>query len=425
MEKNKPLGTLAEKASAFGLEGPTAAPVLPEAGRLAKALADPLQAQPQSPYFNHPLSLYPGPKGTYKRLAQARSGSALTLVTGLGVWLAGAAYLVPSDCEGLDQPQGLVALEGWQGPLVLDLLVPQGAEAFGEFLAAQGPTDLLARISKTPEEFLGSLLPHKNRFAQLWATGLEGEPAALDRGLLTLASMGAYMGAQGMPVLARGTLGLVDFSAGILDPLGLLGARISAFGALDRRSIRVKEVLTEIKHWQAYSQKQIEYSVNHNLGPYLKEELGQKACELRKVLGLAIGEVVAEGVEIHFTGGRVEYSYLGEDKKTGQLTQTLWLESSWAKHPLALPKMLEALGLEWGTLLLGFGGPVEPKKLLAGLAAKGWIVSSELEERLLASKGPLHLQVEPDWLELSGLRLTLLLGEPQSQQSLKEVLSLL
>ncbi len=425
MEKNKPLGVLPENASAFGLEGPGAAPVLPEAGRLAKALVDPLQAQPQSPYFVNPPALFTGPQGTQKRLAQAKVGAALTLVTGLGVWLEGEAYLVPSDSAGLDQPQTLVSLAGWQGPLVLDLLVPEGAMAFKEFLQAQGPSELLARISETAEEFLGSLLPHKNRFAQLWATGLEGEPLALDQGILTLPSLGGFMTTKGLPVLARGVLGLVDFSAGILDPLGLLGAKISAFGALDRRTLRVKEVLTEIKHWQAYSQKQIEYSVNHNLGPYLKEELGQKACELRKALGLAIGEVEAQGVEIHFTGGRVEYSYLGEDKKTGQLTQTLWLESSWARHPLALPKMLEALGLEWGTLLLGFGGPVEPKRLLAGLAAKGWSVSSELEEQLLAAKGPLRLQVEPDWLELSGLRLTLLLGEPKSQQSLKELLSLL
>ncbi|MDT8448107.1 MAG: hypothetical protein RRB13_14540 [bacterium] len=398
-------------------------PALEEAQSLVAALL----AQPAAPFGSEGVCYLAEDQAARGRiLREARANpQALTWATGIGLCLGGEAYLVPGDAYDLDDPGSLVPLKNWPGPLLLDLWVPQDAPLFMDFLAAQGPSVWMARLVERSEDYQKDGLPGRSRWMMALLQALDGEAEALAEGQLTLGSLRAWLESKGLTTEGRGDHLLADFSGGILDPLGLLGAPLVAFGAEADRILRVKEVLTEIKNWQAYTQSQIEWSVNHNLGPYLAPELGRKATGLRKALGLSLGDLKAEGCEILFTGGRYAFRYEAADKKQGRLFESLWLERTWANQPDSLTAMIDALDLDYGALLLGLGGAMSPRALIPGLQAKGWELLRETEDRIEARRGGLELSADPERIRLSGAPLTQLLGGSEGNQGLRELLALL
>lgn len=412
---------------ALSLSGGPGLAELPEAGGECLALYRALVTSPGSPLRAERCLALEGEGAARGRILREsrQAPEALALVVGAAVWLEGAAFLVPGDVYDLEDPAALVPLQNWPGPLLADLWVIEGKEDFAQWLQSEGPQPSLVRLVERREDFLDGKLPGRSRWAEALIQALDGSPEALEADCLTFSGLRRFFAAQGLEVYGRGELQLADHSGGILDPLGLMGAPLVAFGAEAERSLRVKEVLTEIKHWQAYTQTQIEWSVNHNLGPYLADELGRKAARLRKALGFALGELEAEGSQMNFPQGIYKFEYRAQDKKQGQLVETLWLEKDWAAKPEGLAQMIEALDLDYGALLLGLGGDLSPKALIPGLNAKGWDLLRETEDEVQAFKGGLELRADAERIRLFGAPLSRLLGSPEGSAGLKELLALL
>jgi len=366
-----------------------------------------------------------GPSSTRGRILKEKRTAQLTLVSGLAQWSHDQGFLVPDDAFDLNDPTQLVSLEDWPGVLALDLWVEGDLEGFTQWLQAKGPSKVIACLHGSPEEYLKSSVPGKNLFTQLWGLAYSGEPEALDGQHLTLSSLASYLKTSGLPIFSQGEEVLADFTPGMFHSLGFSQFPVQSLGIRAQRICGVKEVLSEIKHWSRYSESQLEYSVNHNLAPYLVSELGETAVTLRQTLGLQPQEIDADELEINFGSGRITYQFEITHKKAGQLITLLWFDPFWFSRPDQINLVMEALPHQWDALIFLLSHPIEPKAMIPSLQAKGWELQQETEGLVIAQKAQLEVKLEPEVLEIIGSRLSELFNTASQNDSLKEILALL
>jgi len=385
----------------------------------------PLVGEPSSLFKGVTPVVLEGSQASRGRILREKARHPMTLISGVAQWSQDQAFLVPDDAFDLNDPTSLVALNGWPGTVVLDLWVDGDIEAFAAWLQAEGPANLIACLYPTKEKYSKTQVPGKNLFCQLWGLALSGEPASLENEKLTLSSLCAYLKGFELPVICKGEFVLADYSAGLFDPLGLGCFPIRSMGIKAERICMVKDVLSEIKHWSRYSESQLEYSVNHNLAPYLLQELGETAVVLRQTLGLRPQEIEASDQEISFSSGRLSYEFTITHKKAGLLASVLWLDPFWFHHPDRIKAVVEALSFSSTAILFILDQPVEPKLLVSSFQAKGWELTQETDDLVVAQKAKLEVKLEPELFEIIGHRLEQLFCEPANGQGLKEILALL
>ncbi|MDX2470276.1 MAG: hypothetical protein QNL04_06830 [SAR324 cluster bacterium] len=196
-----------------------------------------------------------------------------------------------------------------------------------------------------PDAWGKSSRPHISALGSQLFLAFSGDPEALQEGSLSLASLKIYFERVFDPeVYVQGGENnqaiLSDFSAAPLARINL-----KSFSLKMSQALRVKEVLTQIKHWGSYSVEQIAYGVNRDLPKFFLPDLEKLAANLINAHAFASFEVEvqADEGELFFPNGYFRISYEAGDKKTGQLVFDLELEKIWLQDAFALTQLLSTL----------------------------------------------------------------------------------
>ncbi len=363
----------------------------------------------------------------------------LFFFSGHGVQLGGKLYLVPSDAWSASTPEALVAFDqvleilnrstARQKIVVLDacgsgpdteglkFLPAEVSEKFlKEYLGTTTGTAVLASSLNSQASTTQSPNPKLSLFSHYFVEGLSGAPEALDGFFLTMESLFKYLSVKVRrtaksfhraqhPVLqqsASGSIVLGDFRAVVTsETFALDKAPVRELAFVEEGSLDVRDVLRSIKKW-TYSQEYLERRVNENLGGYLGETLGRLAANVRRETGISAGELFVEGASLTFPGGAYSVEYRADDKKSGTTIHRVTFQEEWFGRGEEIAQMLKALELDPSEMVLELSGTVKPKRLIAGLEAHGWTVTSTLEDRVCASRDDYDIVVEPGTLTFTG-----------------------
>ncbi|MDY6894606.1 MAG: caspase family protein, partial [Thermotogota bacterium] len=278
-------------------------------------------------------------------------------------------YLVPQDVYDDTDPEALIdfdkllkminSAEAKQRIVIIDACMGGPVATGKKILPAKYSKKFLAEYMKKTKgvavmssstfdqaSYTYSPNPKLSLFTYYLIKALGGDPKAQDESmLLTLNSLFDYISTkvqrraksyqkEQLPcidVKASGIFILGNFAQAIISPesFDIDGYPISNIVFKDWEPLDVKDVLTEIKRWTAYSQEYLEGRVNDNLHEFLEEDLGKKRSALRKNMGFSPSEIGIEDNCIIFPGGSYDVEYKSDDKKSGKLICALKIESDW------------------------------------------------------------------------------------------------
>jgi hypothetical protein len=263
-----------------------------------------------------------------------------------------------------DAKQKIIVLDAClSGPLFEDkklLPVKYSKKFLADYLKSTKGTAILSSSTGDQASFTKSPDPKLSLFTHYFLQALHGEPAALDEHFLTLHSLYDFISTKvrrhaksyhekqfpSIDINTNGVMILGDFSQPLISPenLNLDGYPVSSLDFYEKESLFVKEVLTNIRRW-TYSQEYLEGLVNSQLGEHLESEFGKKASALINSIGFSPDKVGVEDTRISFPAGEYYAEYIAEDKKYGNLTYTLSLESEWFDQPDNIVNIAKALDL--------------------------------------------------------------------------------
>ena len=221
-----------------------------------------------------------------------------------------------------------------------------------------------------------------------------GDPTALVQGDLSLASLKMYLERVLEPEISfqggeNDQVILSDFSAAPLARINL-----KSFSLKMSKMLRVKEVLTQIKHWGNYSTEQIAYGVNRDLPKFFLPELEKLAANLINAHAFASFEVEvqADEGELFFPNGFFHISYEATDKKMGQLVFDLELEKIWLQDAHALSQLLKTF------CFTPFQIDISPEEFIS---LEGVIERGKARGFVLVAKGEGKVTLEKNDLEVT------------------------
>jgi hypothetical protein len=268
---------------------------------------------------------------------------------------------------------------------------------------------------------------------------------ALESGMLTLSSLYSYLSIQVRsraksyhhrqnPALSNTVQGLFllgDFRTPLLQAsaLDLEQYPVKALEFRDRESAQVKDVLTEIKRWTAYSEQYLEGVVNAQLGAYFGDVLGKAAAAISKKLGLPIAEVTVDEASLRFPDGGYSIEYRRKDLKSGFFRHSVWFGRSWFDRPQNIVTILDCIDMQPEQMILELSGKRSLESMIAGVLARGWELESQrLPNEFTVKRGPYRMRCTSDEIRFEGFLPQEILGsdaEPEKQSLIEGVLRLL
>ena len=350
-------------------------------------------------------------------------------------------FLVPSDAYDAKDPASFVAFdqvveilnqsEAKQKLVMLDAcfsgpdtkhlkVLPQHASVkfLTEYLAKTTGVVVLTSSGAEQTSTTKSPNPKLSLFTHFLVKGLRGEAEALQGQFLTVPSLFGYVSQRVTPTSrshgtlqspsisqsASGVIMLADFTPRILsaDELDLSEAPVSELEFDDSTYQDVRDILTKIKSWN-YSVEWIEQTANGVLGEHVKEDLGERKVALRKALGWTSGDISVEDASLTFPSGAYSIEYKAEDKRKGHLRHRIVFEQEWFAKSELIPKVIEALGISPTEMRFVLSKPCAPMGMLPGLEASGWKITSELDDKIEATRGGYQLTVADGYIEFGGL----------------------
>ena len=107
---------------------------------------------------------------------------------------------------------------------------------------------------------------------------------------------------------------------------------------------------------------------------------------------------------LSFPGGRFEFRYDSDkdDPHSGVYIESVRFEPEWFGQLDRMAELTDSLGVSADRMVLHLSSAVDPESLLAGLNARGWKITSALENEVKASQGGYSLTVRPDKLVYRG-----------------------
>jgi len=349
--------------------------------------------------------------------------------------------LVPSDAYDADDPNSFVTFDrvvdilnqsdAKQKIIILDacfsgpdtkhlkLLPDQVSVKFlTDYLARTTGVVVLTSSDAEQTSTIKSPNPKLSLFTHFLVKGLHGEASAMQGQFLTVPSLFAYVSEQvtrtskshgtlqtpSISQAANGVIMLADFTPRIMgaDEVDLTEAPVTRLEFEDSSRQDVREILTKIKNWQ-YSIEWIEQTANGALGNLVKEDLGGKRVALRRALGWTPADVFVEDAGLTFPSGSYAIEYQATDKKTGRLVYRIMFEPEWFEKSELIPKVIDALDMSPTDMRFVLSKPCEPMTMLPGLEASGWKVTSELDDKIEATRSGYQLTVTDAYIELGGL----------------------
>jgi hypothetical protein len=327
-----------------------------------------------------------------------------------------------------------------------DLKKPLTALSPKQLASYLGKTEGIAVLaSSSSEQASWAKSPSKNLSLFTWAlvTALRGNAEALQDRFLTVNSLFDFVcqavakesksyGTPQLPVRKLleqgGSIVLGDFNTPLVvrSELDLDSAPLTGIDFTEYDRTRVDDILQSIKSYH-YSVEYLERRVNDNLGGHLEDKLGSLACGVADELGFDLSEVNVEGAGIGFPGGTysIEYEAKNGDKRAGWLVHTVSLDTSWFDTAPLIPTLLRALEMRPKEFKLGLTNVIDPHKLVAGLRARGWQISSKLDSKIEADRGPYKVIVQPDSIAFHGLTPSEILGDNADEHKAQLVAGIL
>jgi len=278
-------------------------------------------------------------------------------------------------------------------------------------------TVVLSSSTGDQASFTSSPNPNLSLFTHYLIQALQGDPDALSDQFLTLNTLYEFVSAKvkkraksynekqfpSIDIKANGVILLADFSQALISPesLDLENYPVTSLEFSEDEPLGVKEVLTNIKRW-TYSQEYLEKKVNDQLGEYLEEQFGEKASALINAIGFPPDKVGVDGNYISFPGGEYCAEYVSEDKKYGSLVYTLSLESAWFEQSDNIVSIARALNLEPNSMSVELVKTINPAKLIPGLKARRWEITSILNHKVEAKAGDYGIIIQPSSITFKG-----------------------
>lgn len=375
-------------------------------------------------------------------------------------------YLVPQDAYNSEDPDALLNFDrvlnivgksdAKQKIIILDAclsgpvfenkklpLVKCSKKFLADYLKTTKGTVVLSSSTGDQASFSKSPDPKLSLFTYYLIQALQGDPDALDDQYLTLNSLYGFISAKvkkraksyhenqspSIDIKSNGIIFLGDFSQSLISPdsLDLEHYPVSSLEFVEHESLRVKDVLTKIQNWD-YSQDYLEGLVNDQLGDYLEEDFGKKASSLINAIGFTPDKVGVEDNRISFPGGEYYAEYIADDKKYGNLVYTLSLENDWFEQPENIVNIARALDLEPNSMGVDLVKTIDPTKLIPGLKARRWEITSVLTHKVEAKAENYSIIVQKSRITFKGFAPYELFGkesDPKASVIAANVLALL
>lgn len=353
-------------------------------------------------------------------------------------------YLVPQDVYDSEDKNSLIAFSDilkWiknslakqkiifldaclSGPNITDKKLA-AAKYSPKFLAQYlEKTKGIAIISSSSsDEYSHTKSPDKDvsLFTYYLIKALEGEPEALDNtNILTIESLYGYISTEvqrrarsyqskqtpNCNVKATGVIILGDFSKIIISDNGAdfseLPIKGISFQDL-RERINVKDILTQIQRWSAYTEDYIEGIVNDNLGDYLEDEFGEIRAEILNTFDFSINTVSYDDNSLVFPGGTYIVTYIAEEKKRGKLNRTVSLDLSWFEDVGDIIDLLKVLKIFPQGMSFELSKIIDPSNSLQALKARGWELKSIKNNELLMIMEQYTLTINSNSINFKGI----------------------
>ena len=364
-------------------------------------------------------------------------------------------YLVPQDAYDSEDPEALINFDRvldfvresdakqkiiildacLSGPVFEDkkLLPAKYSKKFlADYLKNTKGTVILSSSTGDQASFTKSPNPKLSLFTHYLIQALQGDNDALDDQYLTLNSLYDFISAKvkrraksyhekqypSINIKSNGVILLGDFSQPLISPesLDLENYPVSLLEFVENEPLSVNEVLTNIKRW-TYSQDYLEGKVNDQLGDYLEKDFGQKASSLINTIGFSPDKVGVEGNHISFPGGEYYAEYVAEGKKYGSLVFTLSLESDWFGQSDNIVNIARSLDLEPNEMSVDLIKNINPTKLIPGLKARRWEITSVLTHKVEAKAQNYSIIIETSRITFKGFAPYELFGRESDQET--------
>lgn len=378
--------------------------------------------------------------------------------SGHGHRLGDDFFLVPEDAYDCDDPESLINFSkiketlmnslAKQKIIILDaclsgpalfgkkslLHMPLSKKYLAEYIGNSKGIAVLSSSTSDMPSYTKSPDPSTSLFTYYLIKGLRGEPSALDNQLLTVNSLHEYLSVQvtrqaktyhreqrpSIDIQANGVLVLGDFSQQLLPPDCLLLNEfpIRSIEFKDESDFSVKDVLTEIRRWSAYSEQYLVDKVNSNLHTYLEDDLGIKAASLINSFGLSANSVSVEERCVIFPNGYYEAIYQSIDLRNGILVEIVHLDQPWFDQPDRIPSLIRCLGISPTKFVCELKKNIKPESLVPGLSSKNWSVTSALPQKIRAEHKQYSIVIEPSRITFFGFSPTELLGDEAEPASI-------
>lgn len=205
---------------------------------------------------------------------------------------------------------------------------------------------------------------------------------------------------------ATGTLVLGDFRRQLISgaPVDLPSGVFDGIILVETESESVRAFLPEWKN-PKLTQEQLEYAANttNALANYFDRDFSAWRTKLRNEFGFAPSGIGSEGGELTFPGGSLCNEYKAESKERGVIIRKLHLEMDWCENGERLRSLLEILKFGVEEIVLSLNVRLTPIDQLQGLTANGWVIQSEKDTKVVASKAGVKLRVYQKRIAISGL----------------------
>jgi len=360
-------------------------------------------------------------------------------------------YLVPQDCYSDTEPDALILFdkilatinksEAKLRILILDACM-SGPDITGNKLlpAKYSPKYLAEYMQNTTGAAIISSSradqtsttqspnPKLSLFTYYFIKALRGEQSALDDTmLLNINSLYEFISTEvhrraksyqksqlpSINVQSSGVIIFGNFAQSILSPdsFDLEGYPVRTLAFKEKEGMDVKDVLTEIRRWSAYSEEYLEGKVNANLGSYLEETLGKKTSNLRRAMGFSVSDVSVSESSIAFPGGCYYCEYKASNIKTGTLITRLDIEKDWFARSSDIASIIESLDMTPDEMVLELEKDISPETMIPGLETRGWTITSQLQRKIVATASTYTLTAEYSRISFKGFTPRELFGD--------------